>query len=200
MGYTEMLRDGTAGPVSQEQGRLLETVHRSGQRLVALVEDHLTLSRIEAGTFTLEKTSVDLRMVLNRCREAMDSMLDGRGLPVRFEAPDHPGLVVGDFPQLERVVLNLLSNALKFTEDNGYVECCLGVTDGFAEIVVTDTGVGIPEDEQPQLFTGSSGAASRRSTPSRAPAWASPSSSRSCEGTEVRCRSAPRRTSAQRCA
>ena len=51
------------------------------------------------------------------------------------------------------MVLNLLSNAVKFTEDNGYVECCLGVTDGFAEIVVTDTGVGIPEDEQPQLFT-----------------------------------------------
>lgn len=98
MGYTEMLRDGTAGPVSQEQGRLLETVHRNGQRLVALVEDLLTLSRIEAGTFTLEKTSVDLRMVLNRCRAAMDSMLDGRGLPVRFEAPDHPVLVVGDFP------------------------------------------------------------------------------------------------------
>jgi PAS domain S-box-containing protein len=153
VGYTEMLEDGTAGPLSYEQTRLLDTVHRNGDRLLALIDDLLTLSRIESGTFTLETTSVDLRMVLNRCQEAVRSMLEGRSLEVGFDAPDHPVLVMGDFPQLERAVLNLLSNAVKFTEDNGRVHCSVGVSEGLAEVVVSDTGVGIPEDEQPQLFT-----------------------------------------------
>ena len=154
VGYVEMLRDGTAGPVSFEQARLLDTVRTNGDRLLALIDDLLTLSRIEQGSFTLQKTTVDLRMVVNRCQEAVHSMLDGRGLPVRFDAPDHPVLVIGDFPQLERVVVNLLSNAVKFTEDNGHVQCSLQVVDDrLAEVVVSDTGVGIPDDEKPMLFT-----------------------------------------------
>ena len=154
VGYVEMLRDGTAGPVSFEQARLLDTVRTNGDRLLALIDDLLTLSRIEQGSFTLQKTTVDLRMVVNRCQEAVHSMLVGRGLPVRFDAPDHPVLVIGDFPQLERVVVNLLSNAVKFTEDNGHVQCSLQVVDDrLAEVVVSDTGVGIPDDEKPMLFT-----------------------------------------------
>ena len=153
VGYTEMLHDGAAGPVSREQERLLDAVRRNGQRLVALIEDLLTLSRIDAGTFTMERETVDLRTVVQRTQEAVGSMLSGRYLDVRFELPEYPVLVFGDATQLERALMNLMSNAVKFTDDGGGVRCSLTALEGVAEIVVSDTGIGIPDSEQPALFT-----------------------------------------------
>lgn len=153
VGYTEMLQDGAAGPVSLEQDRLLDAVRRNGERLIALIEDLLTLSRIEAGTFVLERTTLDLRHVVSRAREALGPMLAGRTLDMRFHVPDGTVPVLGDAGQLERVVLNLVGNAVKFTEDGGRVECTLSTADGLAEVRVSDTGIGIPEEEQGALFT-----------------------------------------------
>lgn len=153
VGYTEMLQDGAAGPVSLEQDRLLDAVRRNGERLIALIEDLLTLSRIEAGTFNLERTTLDLRQVVTRAREALRPMLAGRTLDVAFDVPDGTVPVHGDAGQLERVVLNLVGNAVKFTDDGGRVRCSLGTTDGQAEVRVSDTGIGIPEEEQAALFT-----------------------------------------------
>ena len=152
VGYTELLQEGAAGPVTDEQDGLLDAVRRNGERLVALIEDLLTLSRIEAGTFTLEKQSIDLSTVLHRAREALAPMLSGRRLDVVFDLPDAPVQIVGDPGELERVVLNLVGNAVKFTEDGGAVRCSLSA-DVEAEIRVVDTGIGIPDDEQDALFT-----------------------------------------------
>lgn len=153
VGYTEMLQDGAAGTVSPEQDRLLDAVRRNGERLIALIEDLLTLSRIEAGTFNIERTTLDLRHVVTRAREALRPMLSGRTLDVRFDVPDATVPVLGDAGQLERVVLNLVGNAVKFTEDGGRVQCSLSVADGLAEVEVSDTGIGIPEAEQSALFS-----------------------------------------------
>lgn len=153
IGYTEMLQDGAAGPVAPAQDRLLDAVRRNGERLIAMIEDLLTLSRIEAGTFTLEKRPVDLRSVFERAHETLEPMLVGRQLDLHFELPDHPVLVLGDSGQLERVVVNVLENAVKFTEDGGRVEWALTSDGGEAEIRVVDTGIGIPESEQPGLFS-----------------------------------------------
>jgi PAS domain S-box-containing protein len=153
VGYTEMLKDGAAGAVSREQGRLLDAVHHNGERLIELIEDLLTLSRIESGTFKLETSTVDLRTVFEKAHEVLEPMLVGRHLDVHFDLPDDPVLVEGDSAQLKRVVVNLLGNAVKFTEDGGRVQWSLSAADGVAEIEVRDTGIGIPEAEQPQLFT-----------------------------------------------
>ena len=153
VGYTEMLQDGAAGAVSRDQDRLLDAVRRNGERLIALIEDLLTLSRIESGTFALERRSLDLRTILTRSHETLGPMLSGRQLDVRFDVPPEPVPVLGDPGQLERVVMNLVGNAVKFTEDGGSVECRLGTQDGHARIEVSDTGIGIPDDEQPAMFT-----------------------------------------------
>jgi PAS domain S-box-containing protein len=153
VGYTELLQDGVAGKVTDAQGRLLEAVWRNGERLIALIEDLLTLSRIEAGTFLLERVPVDLRSVVHRSREALEPMLDGRSLDVGFELPSGPVPVLGDPGQLERVVLNLMGNAVKFTEDGGRVECRLRQAGSHAEMEVADTGIGIPANEQAEIFS-----------------------------------------------
>ncbi len=153
VGYTEMLQDGAAGAVSPEQDRLLDAVRRNGERLIALIEDLLTLSRIEAGTFHIQRTTLDLRQVMTRAREALGPTLADRDVDVRFDAPEATVPVLGDAGQLERVVLNLVGNAVKFTEDGGRVHCSLSVADGLAEVEVSDTGIGIPDDEQDALFT-----------------------------------------------
>lgn len=152
VGYTEMLQDGAAGAISGDQDRLLNAVRRNGERLIALIEDLLTLSRIEAGTFSLEKTATDLTSVVTRAFEALSPTLMERRLMVAFEAPDGPVTVLGDASQLERVVLNLVGNAIKFTEDGGRVECSLTSAGDAAVIEVRDTGIGIPEEEQANLF------------------------------------------------
>ncbi len=152
VGYTEMLKDGLAGEVSAEQDRLLDAVRRNGERLIALIEDLLTLSSIEAGSFTLEKEPVDLRSVVNRAREALQPLLARRRLDVSFVIPDHAVTVTGDAGQLERVVLNLMSNAVKFTEDGGAVSCVLRNGGSQAFVEVEDTGIGIPAQEQGELF------------------------------------------------
>ena len=153
VGYTEMLQDGVAGAVSPDQDRLVDAVRRNGERLIVLIEDLLTLSRIEAGTFVLEKSTVDLRTVLTRAHETLRPMVVGRRLDVRFEVPDEPVLVLGDRGQLERVVLNLVGNAVKFTDDGGRVTCRLDQHGTRAHLEVGDTGIGIPAQEQAALFT-----------------------------------------------
>jgi PAS domain S-box-containing protein len=153
VGYTEMLQDGAAGPLSREQDRLLDAVRRNGLRLIELIDDLLTLSRIDTGTFTMAKEQVDLLTVFDRAHEAVEPLLIGRPVDVHVDLPDSPVLVLGDPAQLQRVLVNLLSNAVKFTEDGGRVAWSLTTTGAHAQIDVTDTGIGIPEAEQPALFT-----------------------------------------------
>ena len=152
VGYTELLLEQAAGTVTDDQSRLLTAVRRNGERLIVLIEDLLTLSRIEAGTFTLEKSGIDLRSVVAGAREALGPMLSGRRLDVSFDLPGDPVPVLGDPGQLERVLLNLVGNAVKFTEDGGEIDCRLGELEGEALLTVSDTGIGIPEEEQGGLF------------------------------------------------
>jgi PAS domain S-box-containing protein len=153
VGYTEMLQDGAAGPLSREQDRLLDAVRRNGLRLIELIDDLLTLSRIDTGTFTMEKEQVDLLTVFDRAHETVEPLLIGRPVDVHVDLPESPVLVLGDSGQLQRVLVNLLSNAVKFTEDGGRVAWSLTTTATHAQIDVSDTGIGIPEAEQPGLFT-----------------------------------------------
>jgi signal transduction histidine kinase len=76
-----------------------------------------------------------------------------RGLEVTFEVPAEPVMVLGDGRSLEALITNLVTNGLKFTEDGGWVRCTLEVVDAKARLHVSDNGLGIPESEQPSLFT-----------------------------------------------
>ncbi|MGK5684295.1 ATP-binding protein [Actinoplanes sp. URMC 104] len=150
-GYLELMRDGGHGDLSDAQRRMLEVISRNTKRLRDLIEDILTLSKIESGDYSSDRTPLDLAKVIDRALVAIGPVaakgsvglhLDVRGpLPVR-----------GDGAQLDRVMDNLLTNAVKFTPPDGTVTVHAERRGDRAVVIVADTGMGIPADEQQALF------------------------------------------------
>lgn len=153
MGYTEVLEDGDYGELTHDQLEILNRVDKNSRRLLLLVEDLLTLSKIESSTLRLQATDVDLRTVVRQAHDALLASLVNRDLDVRVYLPAEPVRHHADAHQLERMILNLLTNAAKFTPDGGTVDVVLHDDAELREIVVRDTGMGIPQREQAQLFT-----------------------------------------------
>ena len=152
-GYVEMLEDGSAGELSATQHRLLDAIDRNVDRLVKLADDLLTLARLEEGAVLSEQSDVDLGAVVIAAAATLQELVDSRTLEVTVDVPPDPVTVHGDPRLLERLVSNLLTNAVKYTEDGGWVRCTLRVNGGEGQIEVSDNGLGIPEDEQAELFT-----------------------------------------------
>ncbi len=152
-GFTELLEDGAAGALTPDQADLVRRVSRNSQRLLLLIEDLLLLSRIEARELSLSPEAIDLRTVVRSSLNAIGPALARRTLDVQWELPEHAVALHGDPVQLERLVSNLLTNAVKFTPDGGRVTMELSSTDDRATLQVADTGLGIPEEEQGRLFT-----------------------------------------------
>lgn len=152
VGYTEVLEDGDVVAPAPEQLPLLESIARNGQRLIALCDDLLTLSGLDSGALRFERGAIDLREIIPAAEDAVRPLLRNRDLTVTYDGGTEPVLVLGDRGQLERVVNNLVGNAVKFTEDGGSIECRATVHENEAWLIVTDTGIGIPVDEQADLF------------------------------------------------
>jgi signal transduction histidine kinase len=150
-GYVELLRDPEAGELTDAQQRMLEVISRNARRLRDLIEDILTLSRIETGEFRSEVGVVDLGEVIERAigviAPAATKASVGLHCDVRGPLPTR-----GDGAQLDRMLNNLLSNAVKFTPAEGTVTIRAELHDGKVALTVSDTGMGIPADEQQALF------------------------------------------------
>jgi signal transduction histidine kinase len=153
IGYLELLDDGEVGELSVAQRSLTGRVQRNSRRLLLLVEDLLLLSQIENRQLTMQPRSLDLRSCVTASLESMAATLGRRELEVVSRLPQVAVTLEGDPEQLERMLVNLLSNAVKFTPDGGRVELVVGETTDSVELTVIDTGMGIPEAEQAQLFT-----------------------------------------------
>jgi PAS domain S-box-containing protein len=152
-GYTELLAEGDLGELNAPQVDAVERIGRNTERLGVLVEDLLTLSRAEAGELALAGDEVDLRSATREAFDLMEEQLRSRSLLTRLRLPDRPVVVRGDGAALERVAVNLIGNAVKFTPDGGRITVRVKVDGGEAVLEVADTGLGIPEEDQQHLFT-----------------------------------------------
>ena len=155
-GYAELLAEGEAGRVTASQRQMLQVIVRNSDRLRVLIEDLLTLGRIEGGSFRTTRAPVDLRDVVAGAVQALRPQAGAGGVSLEATDPaplSGPVVVTGDAGQLERVVLNLLSNAVKFTPAGGRVRLGLRVEGDRAVLEVADSGIGIPPEEQERLFT-----------------------------------------------
>jgi signal transduction histidine kinase/ligand-binding sensor domain-containing protein/DNA-binding response OmpR family regulator len=155
LGYSELMqRDASLPP---EHHKHLDTIIRSGEHLLALINDVLEISKIEAGQITFESTTFDLRELLGDLERMFDSSMDAKDLHFEIIGIDAvPRYVTTDENKLRQVLMNLLSNAVKFTEQGG-VTMRVAVEDGTTEemrlkVEVADTGVGIAEDEMDKVF------------------------------------------------
>lgn len=153
LGNVELLADGDAGGLSGPQARLVASVERNSRRLLALIEDLLMLSRIEAGAVKINARPVQVRAIVGGALEALHAVRAGRGVELSVELPADHITVLGDQGQLERVLINLVDNGLKFTPPGGHVRVTVdGDEEGYARLVVSDTGMGIPDDEVDSVF------------------------------------------------
>lgn len=157
-GYLEMVLEGEGGPLPAEADDMLRAVERNTTRLRSLIEDLLTESRIEAGRMQATLTKVAIHEALREVVTTLTPIAEAEGVKLRLRSDGDDSLVVdGDLRQLEQAVTNLVANAVKFTPSGGAVDlaaCRYSAQDGRAEVAIeiTDTGIGIPEDELPQLF------------------------------------------------
>jgi PAS domain S-box-containing protein len=152
LGYAELLSEGDAGELTAEQAGLLRRIRAGGTRMLSLVENLLTLSRIEAGTWTLARSTFDLEAPIGRAVELADLSARADGVLLAAEGSAAGLSLTGDAVEIERMVSNLLSNAVKFTQPGGRVTLEVTEDEGWARICVRDEGIGIPEEDCGRLF------------------------------------------------
>lgn len=154
LGFTEMLLETS---LDREQTEYLEIVKRSGESLLAIIDDILDFSKIESGRFELESTAFDPEATAVEVCELLYPRVAGKPVEILFRAEtDVPVTVVGDQVRYRQVLVNLLGNAVKFTEA-GEIECTLAVDQRQDDLVllhasVRDTGPGVPEESRELIF------------------------------------------------
>lgn len=148
LGFSDSMHQQILGPLGSDKYiEYAAAIHSSGQHLLELVNDVLDLSKIEAGRFTLSRSSFMLGDVVDGCHQIIRERAASGGIALLEEIPDDLLPVFADERAIKQVLLNLLSNALKYTEDGGEVKV-FAVADGAdLRITVSDTGIGIPESE-----------------------------------------------------
>jgi len=147
MGFSDIMRSRMFGPLSDRYGEYAELVHESGRHLLDLINDVLDMSKIEAERFDLQRGVFDAREAVTAAMRLLRVQADGAGVQLRGVLPPNELEVDADRRALKQIVLNLVSNALKFTPRGGQVTVTADGHDGVLEVVVADTGVGIsPED------------------------------------------------------
>src|SRR5579884_2296346 len=152
MGFLEIVREGEAGELTDEQKRFLSIVHRSSERLQRLVGDLLFVARLDASGLDLQlESDVALGDVVLEAVESASAHARSRQVALRYE-PDGDVRVRADRERLGQLVGNLISNGLKFTPAGGNVTARVFSHDGHAVLEVEDTGIGIPYAEQERLF------------------------------------------------
>jgi PAS domain S-box-containing protein len=151
IGFTGIMLQGLAGPLNDEQKKQLGMVRDSARHLHALINDVLDLSKIEAGQMKIDCSSFDFETSAAKVVDEMKPLAQKKGLELRFQVAAQVGNMVSDRRRVEQVLMNLIGNALKFT-DEGEVEVTAALVDGALEISVRDTGIGIKPEDWPILF------------------------------------------------
>ena len=170
IGYSEMLSEGIAGPLSEEQAEFVRTIHAKGEQLLALIMGLLDLSKLESGTMGLRQAPTRIEAVLGDVLSTLTPVARKKGVELTFEHDGASCELAADPERLRQVFVNLVDNAVKFTPEGGRVSMTSRVVDAPAEddddagavllapvrksveVRVADTGIGIPPAERARVF------------------------------------------------
>jgi signal transduction histidine kinase len=151
LGYADLLLADSVRSFSPEQAEDILAIHRGAARMVALIEQLLDLSRMEAGRLQLETKPVNLTEILEHVRQDIAPQATAKALALTISLPATLPVVLGDADRLRQILLNLVGNAVKFTEQGGVRITARATEDGIT-VVVRDTGIGISEVALPFIF------------------------------------------------
>jgi signal transduction histidine kinase len=150
--YTEMLTDGDAGALSSPQEQMVGAVERNSRRLHGLIEDLLTISKIEAGGFKTSLAPTELGPLVRAAGEALRHTAEAASLELRVDVAEDVGTVPADATQIDRALMNVLANAIKFSSPGGAIDLTARRVAEHIEIEVADEGIGIAAEDQERLF------------------------------------------------
>ncbi len=154
LGFIQILKDQQIGPLNPTQDEYLDYIIQSSQRLLVLINDILDLSRVEAGKLTLAPASFDFHRLMDRMDQFLVSLAAPKPIQTRIDVDSNiPSHVIGDVHRIEQILKNLIGNAVKFTEQGEIEVWVENQEEGQFLFQVSDTGVGIPQEKQGQLFT-----------------------------------------------
>lgn len=153
IGEVELLADGERGELTECQASGVGVIGRNSERLLTLINDLLTLNHIETSALHLNREPVQVATFVNGVREQVQPSAEAKQVRLDLACTGDAGTIMADRAQLDRALLNLLTNAVKFTPAGGTVSLEARRDGTDLVLVVADTGVGIPEDEQDGLFT-----------------------------------------------
>jgi signal transduction histidine kinase len=151
-GYTDLLMMGVRGSVTEQQLEDLQRIKRSQQHLLGIINDILNFSRIEAGQTTYEYSTVPLSDVIEAVGHMIEPQAAAKGLELEVQQCPPEIAVWADKAKVQQILVNLVSNAVKFTEQGKVTLECDWHDSHRVTIAVTDTGVGIRADQQEKIF------------------------------------------------
>jgi signal transduction histidine kinase len=152
IGFSEVLSERMFGELNDKQEEYLKDIYASGNHLLSLINDILDLSKVEAGRMELELTDFDLPTALDSALTLVRERAGRRAIALHLSVDERLGQMRADERKVRQVVLNLLSNAIKFTPEGGRIDVGAVPRDGFVEISVRDSGVGIAPEDQETVF------------------------------------------------
>ncbi len=160
IGYTEMMVDGLAGPVTSEQHEYLVTILAKADQLLGLITSVLDVGSLESAPLAIERSALSLAEVVESEVATYVPQAAKRGIAIRVEDECERSDVLGDRKKMRQIVSSLVSNAVKFTADQGSVEVALrpgpltphGADAGAIQLVVRDSGIGISRDQVGKIF------------------------------------------------
>ncbi len=151
IGFTGIMLQGLAGPLNPEQRKQMAMVQNSSRHLLALINDVLDISKIEAGQLDIALTSFDLSASIEKMVRLVSPLADQKGIHLQVDIAPDVGMITTDQRRLEQVILNLLSNAVKFTEKGHVSVVCRAENDHYF-LSFADTGIGMQPEEIIKIF------------------------------------------------
>jgi signal transduction histidine kinase len=151
-GYLDLLLEAPGARSTAKQQELLSIVKRNAERLVKLIDDLLDLSRIESGKVELSITAVDIVAVITEVVSLLQPQIEAKGQELSFDRTHSLPAVAGDAERIRQILINLLSNAHKYTPRGGQIWLTARAEDGWVRIDIRDNGIGLSPDEQAHLF------------------------------------------------
>jgi signal transduction histidine kinase len=152
IGFSEVLGEKMFGELNEKQAEYLQDIHTSGRHLLSLINDILDLSKVEAGRMELELSTFNLPLAIENALTLVKERATSHSITLDLNVDEGLGDFVADERKIKQILLNLLSNAVKFTPEGGRVSVRALPADGFVEISVSDTGIGIAPGDQEAIF------------------------------------------------
>ncbi len=152
IGYSDMLISGMADGLTEKQTDFLTSILNNGEALLNLINDILDLTKIEAGRLELNKEAIDLRAALLGVLPVVKPRARDKRITLSTFLPVDLPLVCADPAKLNQILLNLLTNGIKYTHENGTVSIEARAMSEYVEVRVNDTGIGISKEDQPRVF------------------------------------------------